>query len=179
MQRIQIGLQIGQADGRVGADLIEIVHDGGLGDHRQLTERSAVQAAVEVPVERGALGRERPQRRNLPPLVRLQLRPAPPLVTAQAAPQPQHPRDHRHVHRALLIWRRTRLARPARAPRYLRCGRDRRWMPHPSPSPFTIRNAPGEGAAARPDGPNVLTHPETPAGSVDDKGTATDHAVGP
>jgi hypothetical protein len=89
MQRIQIGLQIGQADGRVGADLIEIVHDGGLGDHRQLTERSAVQAAVEVPVERGALGRERPQRRNLPPLVRLQLRPAPPLVTAQAAPQPQ------------------------------------------------------------------------------------------
>jgi len=178
MQRIQVGLQIGQADGRVGADLVEVVHEGGLGDHRKLPERCAVQAAVQVLVERGAFGGERPQRRKLPWLVRLQLRLGPPLVAAKAAAQPQHPRDHRHIHRTLLVWRRTWLAHPTRAPLPLRCGRDRRWMPirHCHSAPPAV---PRVGAVARPDRPNVPIHTGTPAECVDNKGPVMDRAVHP
>jgi hypothetical protein len=88
---VQERLQPGEPHGRVGADRIEVVHQHGLGEHRQLAKRGAVQAVMELPVERRLGGRERAQRRGFPPLVLPQRLLAPVFPVAQGTPQPQHP----------------------------------------------------------------------------------------
>jgi hypothetical protein len=47
-----VGLDLGQPDRRVGHQLVEVLHDHGLGQHGQLVQGAVGAAGVEAPVER-------------------------------------------------------------------------------------------------------------------------------
>src|SRR4051794_4503665 len=79
--RLEIGLHVGQPERPVTAEVVEVVHQGGLAQRRQLGQGRVLQAAVEAPVERRPRGRELPQRRGGPLLVSVQLVLVPPLMS--------------------------------------------------------------------------------------------------
>jgi hypothetical protein len=98
VQFVEVYLQIRQPHDRVGADLVEVVHQHRFGKHGQLTQRRIPEPMVEAPIERRVRGGECPHLRQLPPLVIFQLGLGPSLPLTQGSPQPQDSRDHRQVH---------------------------------------------------------------------------------